>query len=414
MAGPHTITKHNLAGKNASVRLQRRRNPQVEIQNKEPNVEGKYLIYKRYESSATSVLFLQSEQGKKCFFCAKTWLPCTNEVYYTNTLDKRRQYTIEGLAYNRQFAHNIYLGIAPIIQQDNKTITLGKLIKHPNSTNIDLSAEYVTIMKELKQSSRLDLQLQRRNAETNVELQRLAIQIARMHEGLTTPLQNQNILEATKKKWHLNQQCLHRAIKKSFPPFLGIFLYLIFYLSMSFMHKTCGKDIQQRQGKVKRCHGDLKTNNIWVVGKQFNALDCVDFQPDFCNIDTLSDVAMLAMDLEVQLSQQPNLSKREVRSLLKNFIEVYLNAMEENNTLSRLLLEYYVTEKAIVCAYMCILFDSEFDANLLEQGKKYLKTALSHAGSLFICIAKKPLKQLASITWFNILNRSLAHSAHMS
>ncbi|GHO66220.1 hypothetical protein KSC_051120 [Ktedonobacter sp. SOSP1-52] len=160
------------------------------------------------------------------------------------------------------------------------------------------------------------------------------------------------------------------------------------------IHKNFGKEIQQRQSKVRRCHGDLKTNNIWLIGTQYNVLDCVDFQPDFCNIDPLSDVAMLVMDLETQLSQHPSLPQNRVQPLIQNFTNKYLEEMGETNEISHLLLKYYVTEKAIVCSYMCILFDSEYDHSLLEQGKRYLETAKKHTKSLTL---------LAFISWLKHL-----------
>jgi aminoglycoside phosphotransferase family enzyme len=233
------------------------------------------------------------------------------------------------------------------------------------------------------------LQLQSKDFDKNTELQNLAHQIAQMHKNLPELSQQEqrDILEVLQNKWQLNQTCFLKALKRIESSSLNAQSLSLCSL-MSHIQKKFGKKIQQRQNKVKRYHGDLKTNNIWLVGEQFNVLDCVDFQTDFCNIDTLSDVAMLIMDLEAQLSQLSNLSSSQTQSLLNKFIRTYLSEMNDESDFARLLLEYYIIEKAIVCAYMCILFDSEYNYNLLKQGEKYLEIAQKHANQLMLLVRK--------------------------
>jgi aminoglycoside phosphotransferase family enzyme len=107
------------------------------------------------------------------------------------------------------------------------------------------------------------------------------------------------------------------------------------------------RDFEKRhQDKhIKRCHGDLKTSNLWICSskgttqteEQFVALDCIDFNLDFCNIDTLSDVAMLAVDLEMRLEHSPkvhnerlsghNLSGISSRHILKLLARMTLHGL---------------------------------------------------------------------------------------
>ena len=155
---------------------------------------------------------------------------------------------------------------------------------------------------------------------------------------------------------------------------------------------------QRHKGNyIKRCHGDLKATNLWICPKksyffgltkspqQLIALDCVDFNPDFCHIDTLSDVAMLAIDLEMHLSDcsDQDMNTHCGQKLPKHFLFTYLRAAQENSEVAWPLLEYYMTEKAMVCAYVSILYDK-----LPDHGEKYLNIALIHAQRL-----KKMLKQ---------------------
>jgi aminoglycoside phosphotransferase family enzyme/predicted kinase len=56
---------------------------------------------------------------------------------------------------------------------------------------------------------------------------------------------------------------------------------------------------RRRQGKVRRCHGDLHLNNIFVDDTGAPVLfDAIEFEDTFSCIDVLYDVAFLAMDLQ--------------------------------------------------------------------------------------------------------------------
>lgn len=111
------------------------------------------------------------------------------------------------------------------------------------------------------------------------------------------------------------------------------------------------------------------------------ALDCIDFNPDFCHIDTLSDIAMLAIDLEMHLSKQqnPRADAHRARNFTMHFLETYLNETGENSIMTWDLLQYYMLEKAIVCAFMCALHDKYVkNKENLMSCLKYLDLFLTH------------------------------------
>jgi aminoglycoside phosphotransferase family enzyme len=140
-------------------------------------------------------------------------------------------------------------------------------------------------------------------------------------------------------------------------------------------------------------HGDLKTTNLWVepekpyfcglkkLPRRLIALDCVDFNPEFCHIDTLSDVAMLTIDLEMYISNRlkihANWQEVEEAELAQHFLEYYQRVIQENSEKWKPLLEYYMTEKSMVCAYVSILYDERPVA-----GERYLEVTLNHAQRL--------------------------------
>ena len=67
-------------------------------------------------------------------------------------------------------------------------------------------------------------------------------------------------------------------------------------------------DRRRREGKVRRCHGDLHLRNICLFGGEPTLFDCIEFSDDIACIDTLFDFAFVLMDLEHrQLRQLGNL-----------------------------------------------------------------------------------------------------------
>ena len=84
-------------------------------------------------------------------------------------------------------------------------------------------------------------------------------------------------------------------------------------------------------------------------------LDAIDFNPLFCNIDILSDFAMLVIDIWAR--------KGSVQ-LVRRMIDYYLELTNQEDTPTLTLFEYYLIEKAIVAATINILFDNQFKLGL--------------------------------------------------
>ena len=57
-------------------------------------------------------------------------------------------------------------------------------------------------------------------------------------------------------------------------------------------------DVRQRDGQVRRCHGDLHLRNICLFEGKPTLFDCIEFSDEIACIDTLFDLAFLLMDLE--------------------------------------------------------------------------------------------------------------------
>jgi aminoglycoside phosphotransferase family enzyme len=335
----------------------------------------------KYEilQTTTRVIFTRSKRSGRQI-CLKFWRRTEDEVCDERLIVRNDEYLIEGLEFNRKFAPGVYLGIATVIvSDDNKHIQRGPLIKHPFKEQLLNGERYALVMRTLKRSQRLDSQLKHKKVDVGF----LAHQVAQMHRQLEQTFSSDiyGMPDRNAAKLSLNNELFIDAMIELFSSKYKNYLWIGACL------KEAGNIFSSRferrcsEGHIKHCHGDLKVTNLWVRSlpvpfcrSKFLALDCIDFKPEFCFIDTLSDVAMLVVDLERLYPRETELTKR--------FLHTYLGNMQENLKFVEPLLEYYLTEKAIVCSYVSILFDDQQDDQEHELGKKYLQIACSHAQRL--------------------------------
>jgi aminoglycoside phosphotransferase family enzyme len=219
----------------------------------------------------------------------------------------------------------------------------------------------------------------------------LARSIAEMHQQLKPATTALDILRYTEEKLSLNRELFKEALYV-LKTDMEICKYINSLMERAYHQLTKLFEERIRKNHIKRCHGDLKTANLWVqpenagdIGfgkreRQLLLLDCVDFDARFCNIDTLSDVAMLAIDLEMRIDRASlrNVTSHRGKTQALSFLKKYLYyASEQDKEETWRLLEYYMTEKAMICAYMSVLYD-----RLFTYGRRYVEVALSHANSL--------------------------------
>lgn len=351
-----------------------------------------YVVESDRLSSATHVIFPAAPHKDTCL---KLWVQGEDELYSLQNNAICTGYLLEGLAFNRQFAEGVYRGIAPVLMQEEKKILCGPVIELPEIHLLNMNIPYALVMKRLSASWRLDHQLFKLGADGGVDF--LAREIAEMHAQLQPSPRAEEALNYIPEKLILNAKLFERALHVLAQEKFNIDPYKSIGDRMIQSQKKLAWLFEKRAeyGFIKRCHGDLKTANLWIQPRNSSspkqpsqrllALDCVDFNPKFCHIDILSDVSMLAVDLEVRLPGflWTNVAKWYSRPRDKSFIGIYLHYLKEKNIQIQSpwftwpLLEYYITEKAMVCAYMSVLYDK-----LPTLGKKYLHVALNHAKEL--------------------------------
>jgi uncharacterized protein len=102
-------------------------------------------------------------------------------------------------------------------------------------------------------------------------------------------------------------------------------------------------DERRRGGFIRECHGDLHLGNIALVDDRLTIFDCLEFNPELRWIDTMSEVAFLAMDL----------ADRGCRDYSHRLVSGYLEATGDYAGVA--VLRFYLVYRAMVRAKVACL-----------------------------------------------------------
>jgi hypothetical protein len=128
------------------------------------------------------------------------------------------------------------------------------------------------------------------------------------------------------------------------------------------------QQLQQRLagGHVRDCHGDLHLGNMALIDEQVVPFDCIEFNAELRWIDTVSEAAFVAMDLEA----------RGYPGFCWRFISRYLENSRGYDAVA--LLRYYVVYRALVRAKveaLGVAADIPRDAAAFTSANAYIELA---------------------------------------
>jgi aminoglycoside phosphotransferase family enzyme len=338
--------------------------------------------------------------------------------YKLKTLAKRQECQLEALQWNTKFANDIYIGLAPVLKRNDKSILLGGIIKDVEKARnyLDSRYEYALIMKRLPTNRQLNFLLDHGcKADHKYYASLLTQYIVKLHQALLRMPSNEakqwgnfeKLSIKLRENLALVDPLFSRKLKAPFSSYTKLenFLFKWFhqwfhlrrlqktfnYLKESFSRMIDEGQYQEmfqqriQNNYIHRCHGDLKAPNIWIDGDNtIHLLDAIDFNPAFCNIDILSDFAMLVIDIQVRTMSS---------KLADDMIEEYLREMKQTGIVSRAVLAYYLAEKAYVGAAISIMYDDAPDL-----GQSYLKIAKERMESLIHLQTGKSMSLQRSIS----------------
>lgn len=300
--------------------------------------------------------------------------------YDLKTLFQRHNCLLEGIQWNRKFTyHGDYIGLGRIASEEGKQICFNQLIRYPESIGeLDKDAEYAVLMNWLSHRYRLDNLLQQASEKSLTRhLTRLVHYIVDLHQNVAGSCSPEwgstdKLWEKIKHNMELLEDVkyadgdLYKELSLMKPS-----LYAIFH-----RHEDL---FRERFKWIKRCHGDLKCSNIWIA-KRIHILDTIDFNSSYSNIDTISDFAMLVVDIQAHLLYLNNtmvqidehISNR-CTMVAKMLIRQYFDLTDQNNEPSTSVLDFYLLEKAIVRSAISVAYDKH-----PELGWSYFRIAEMH------------------------------------
>lgn len=205
-----------------------------------------------------------------------------------STLQQRRHFCEEELRLNVRWAPELYLGLQPICGTSDSPLLDGG----------GEAIEYAVRMRQFPQEMQLDRQLD--DGKLRVEdMLCLGETIAARH------VQSRVIEYANDSE----------SVGKVSAPILDNFAPVEETIDMELLHRvhrwTAEKLValkpvliqRRKDGFVRECHGDLHLSNLVRLSNGIVAFDCVEFSADLRNIDVLSDIAFLVMDLVARARQ---------------------------------------------------------------------------------------------------------------
>lgn len=240
-------------------------------------------------------------------------------------LEKRLKFCKRELEINQMFSPEIYIDVLPVNKFDHMI-----KINGPGET-----IDYAIKMKQLPQENLMDRLLDKNLIETKTidKIVDILIDFYSKTQTHSDPY-SMGSIETVKFNWRENF--------KQARPFLGKTINQEAFETIErkvseFMEKNSelfGKRL--REGKIKWCHGDLHSGNIFVVDDKIYIFDAIEFNERFACSDVVSDIAFLSMDLDF----------RHKKFLSDYFIKKYIEKSGDSEILK--LLNFYKCYRAYV------------------------------------------------------------------
>ena len=297
-------------------------------------------------------------------------------------LELRKHYCEEELRLNRSWAPDIYLGVVEIRGSPKTAAVEGK----------GPLLDYAVKMIQFPQSARLDAQLTAGTLNID-DMQSLASMLVTKHD--VADVKKPDIRESVRRPMlenfddlieHHDQAVLHR---------------LKTWTLAELDRLRTSLEYRRDHGYIRECHGDLHLANLVRLPSGISAFDCVEFSAMLRDIDVISDIAFLAMDLVA----------RQRDDLAYEFLNQYLERSGDYSGM-KLFDLYFVYHSLIRAKITAIRSDSRSGTDESESDEDELRNYLAVATN---CVSRPPPVVVAmhgfsgsGKTWFsNQLMRAL-------
>jgi aminoglycoside phosphotransferase family enzyme len=277
------------------------------------------------------------------------------------TLLKRKFFCEKELELNQRLCADMYLEVVPITKSETQIRINGKG---------DI-IEYAVKMRRIPQDKMMRKLLEKGNFPKNI-IDKIAKIIVDFHiiAKIDEKIKQFGSISTIRTNWveNFNQT----------KEYIGITLSQKNY---NYIHNKVNGFIQNNkllfqkrvaENRIKECHGDIHSGNIFIADKIY-IFDAIEFNERFRYSDIVSDVAFLAMDLDIK-------GKKELSDF---FVEKYIQYSKDQEL--KKLLPFYKCYRAYVRGKVTSF--KLKDTNILKQEKnlskkeasKYFDLALEYA-----------------------------------
>ena len=280
-----------------------------------------------------------------------------------SSLEKRKDQCEKEVKYNSLISPELYLGVVAVTKDQKGKIS----INGPGQT-----IEYAVKMKQIKPNATMDTLLQK-NQVTEQNIKMIAAKIHDFHQKALTDEETSLFgkVESIQFNWDENFQ----QTTKYENTFLSSWDARVIQDKVNdFIQQNKAlfeKRVQAR--KIKHCHGDFHSANVFVTPKEIYIFDGIVFNKRFPCSDVIAEIAFMAMDLDFQ-------GRKELAEV---FVQEYQKLSSDRDIPT--LLNFYKCYRAYIRGKINC-FTSE-DTNLTPEekekgsvnGKKYFTLAKHYA-----------------------------------
>jgi uncharacterized protein len=242
-----------------------------------------------------------------------------------STLEQRRFFCEQEFILNRRLSHGVYLDVLAIHQT-------------PTSYAFNSSGpvvDYAVHMRRLSEDAALATLLQHGQATADM-MTALARRLAMFHAAHPLPshADDEGTLPAIQRDWEENFAQTTDAIGQTLSQHAYQRIQHAVYTFMS--RRTAWFEQRVADRRIRDCHGDLRTEHIYLEQGRSQIIDCIEFNERFRYIDVASEVAFLIMDLE----------RLGAPDMAHAFVQAYAEAATDTHLYR--LLDFYCCYRAYV------------------------------------------------------------------
>ncbi len=239
------------------------------------------------------------------------------------SLDRRRRFCRREVEVGSRLGPGLYAGVVPV-RERRGVLSFGG----PGRT-----VEYAVKMREMPQAARLD-RLVARGAVGTEDVLRIVRALCDFHARTPAAPRKYGTARAIGEGF-AHAFRLRPLIEKEFGA--GRTLDRIEEKVEGFRRSRGGLFRERvEQGRIRRCHGDLRMSNIFLEGDGVRIFDAIEFNPALATTDVAADVAYLAMDL--MFCRRPDLAER--------FVDAYIACSGDEGM--RGVADFYMCYRALV------------------------------------------------------------------